>query len=156
MDSLDERLAVVRSARRWLGTPYHHHAAVIGAGVDCARLLVEAFVGAGITEDFEVEQYNHDWHLHRDEERYLNKIEEYLTQLDDDERPLKERGEDFYVRPGNVIAWRVGRTYSHGAIVTLWPNIIHASFPARSVIEESILGGILAEKPMRVFTHWGC
>ena len=155
MDDLEERLAVVRSARRWIATPYEHHAAVLGAGVDCARLLVEAFVGAGLAQDFEVEAYTHDWHLHRNEERYLAKIEEHLSRLDDDERPIGERGEDFRALPGNVLAWRVGRTFSHGAIVSQWPLVIHASYPARSVVEESVMGGILSEKPCRVYSLWG-
>jgi hypothetical protein len=36
---------------------------------------------------------------------------------------------DLRVLPGNVLIWRYGRTFSHGAIVSQWPMIIHASFP---------------------------
>jgi len=155
MTETEARDAVVREARRWKATPYLHHAAVLGSGIDCAHFLVEAFVGAGMTDRFEVEAYNHDWHLHRDEERYLAKVEQYLARLDEDDLPLAERSPSFHVKPGNVLTWRVGRTYSHGAIVTEWPLIIHASFPARAVVEESIEGGIMAVKPMRVYSLWG-
>ncbi len=31
---------VVRTARTWLGTPYHHQGRLKGVGVDCAGLLI--------------------------------------------------------------------------------------------------------------------
>ena len=33
-------LDVVRMARTWLGTPYHHQGRVKGAGVDCGGLVI--------------------------------------------------------------------------------------------------------------------
>lgn len=154
MTELDQRLAVVREARRWTGTPYHHHAAVLGAGVDCAQIILEAFVGAGIVERFTVDQYNHDWHLHRSEERYLEVVESYCHRVDDSELPLEERP-DFTAQPGDVLVFRVGRTYSHGAIVTKWPRIIHSYFPSRMVEEVDLQGTPMAFKPMRVYSYWG-
>lgn len=33
-------LEVIAEARRWIGTPYHHQAAVLGVGCDCVGLIV--------------------------------------------------------------------------------------------------------------------
>lgn len=154
MTEEQERAALVAETRRWLATPYHHHAHVLGAGVDCAYLLVEAHVGAGLADRFEVEEYTHDWHLHRNEERYLSKVEAYLKRVDDCELPLEKRPA-LQCLPGDVLVWRHGRTYSHGAIVSEWPKVIHASHPDGAVVEVDIRGTIMAEKPMRVYSFWG-
>jgi hypothetical protein len=94
--------------------------------------------------------------FHRNEERFLAKIEEYATRVGDDETPLKDRGPDFFVKKGNVLIWRWGRTFSHGAIVSDWPLIIHASFPARCCLRESVFGtGRTEDNPLRVYSYWG-
>jgi cell wall-associated NlpC family hydrolase len=155
--SVPERLNVVESSRRWLGTPYHHRASVLGAGVDCAQLVLEAFVGAGLEERFDPGEYNRDWHLHRSEERYLEFVERYMTWVDQSygEDKLSLRPKTFVCKPADVLMFRVGRTFSHAAIVTRWPYIIHAYFPARMVEEVSIIGTPMAERPMRVYSYWG-
>lgn len=150
-----QRAAVVREARRWLGTPYHHRAAVLGVGVDCAQLVLEAFVGAEIEERFDPGSYNHDWHLHRNEERYLEIVESYMARVDSSELSLKDRQEPCLLNPGDVVMFRVGRTFSHAAIVTAWPYIIHSYFPSRMVEEVSIIGTPMAERPMRSYSYWG-
>jgi cell wall-associated NlpC family hydrolase len=93
--------------------------------------------------------------MHRDEERFLATLEEYLGASARASCRSASAEPIFYVRPGNVLIWRYGRTFSHGAIVSQWPKIIHASFPAGCVLEESVMGGILEEKPMRVYSFWG-
>lgn len=150
----EARAAVVAEVRKWKRTPYHHNQAVLGAGVDCARLIIEAFVGAGLVDRFSAGSYTHDWHLHRDDEKYLSVVESYLSRVDTVETPLNERPE-WAARPGDVLVWRVGRTYSHGAIVTQWPYIVHASFPDRAVTEVSLIGTTMAERKMRTYTFWG-
>jgi len=158
MDEIElaQRVALVKEARRWNATRFHHRAAKLGHGVDCAHLLLEAHVGAGLAERIKIDFYPCDWHMHRDEEKFLGYVERLLNRVDpeDGEARLDERP-DFYARPGNVLLWRYGRTFSHGAIVTEWPRIIHASFPAQCVLEESVMGGILATRPMRQYSFWG-
>lgn len=153
--ALDQRAAVVAEARRWLGTPYHHNAAILGSGVDCARIILEAFAGAGLEERFDVGKYNHDWHLHRSEEKYLEVVERYMTRIEADETPLQFRSPPLLLSPADVIVFRMGRTFSHGAIVTEWPWIIHSYFPSRMVEEVDIRGTPMAERPMRVYSYWG-
>lgn len=151
---LEQRAAVVAEARRWKGTPYHHRAHVLGAGVDCALLILEAFAGAGIEERFDPGQYNADWHLHRSEEKYLEVVERYMARVHANEAPLSLQP-DFTALPGDVLMFRVGRTFSHGAIVTSWPFIIHAYYPSRIVEEVDIQRTPMAMRPMRLYSYWG-
>jgi cell wall-associated NlpC family hydrolase len=44
-----KRSDIVACARSWLGTPWHHHACVKGAGVDCVHL------GAGVLKELGVD-----------------------------------------------------------------------------------------------------
>ena len=149
----NQRGAVVAEARRWLGTPYHHNAAVLGAGVDCAQLVLEAFAGAGIIGRFSAGEYNHDWHLHRGEEKYLEVIESYCHRIDGSEEALIDRVNPPCL-PGDLLMFKVGRTFSHAAIITDWPQIIHSYFPARMVEEVSIHGTPMALRPMRIYSYW--
>ncbi len=108
-----QRARVVELAREWLGTPYHHHGDVQGAGVDCAMLLVRVFSDAGMIPSIDPRPYPYDWHMHRDAERYMGWVEQYARRVD---APL----------PGDVILWRFGRTFSHGAIYIGNGRIIHS------------------------------
>lgn len=122
MTEAEERAAVVAEAKTWLRTPYHHRARVKGHGVDCAQLLVEVFSNAGVIAKFDTGEYPNDWMLHRGEERFLGWIEKYARVVITP--PL----------PGDIVMWKYGRSFSHGGIVTSWPEIIHAFIRERCVI----------------------
>jgi len=51
----------VAAARRWLGTPYCHQAAVRGAGADCLGLLRGVWAELYGTEPEPVPPYTSDW-----------------------------------------------------------------------------------------------
>jgi cell wall-associated NlpC family hydrolase len=155
IQELDQRLAVRHEARRWLGTPYHHRAALLGKGVDCAQLLLQAFAGAGLIDYFEYGSYSSDWHLHRSEEKYLGVIESYCRLIDPDETPIESRIDTFRADTGDILMWRVGRTFSHSAIVTDWPFIIHAYLPSSIVEEVDVLHTPMALRPVRTYSYWG-
>jgi len=153
-----ERARVVAEARSWIGTPYHHQGRVRGVACDCAMLLLEAFAGAGIVKRVDVDPYTSDWHMHRGEERYLEMVERYCRRVDQDEASYLERistDSSFCVVPGDILVWRIGRTFSHGAIVSKWPSIIHAYFPSQMVEEEELQRlRALCHRPMRVYSFW--
>jgi hypothetical protein len=154
----EQRLRVVEEARRWLGTPHMHRQHVIGAGIDCALFLMEAFAGAELIERFEPEFYTHDWHMHQGEERYLATVERYARPLDDSSESVRMRlraDPSFRPEMADILLMRVGQTYSHGAIVTDWPCIIHAYFPSGIVEEVSILGTPMMVVPTRLYSYWG-
>jgi NlpC/P60 family putative phage cell wall peptidase len=146
-----DRAAVVAAARTWLGTPWHHDAAVKGGGIDCAHLLLEAFAEAGAIARFAPDRYPADWHLHKGEERFADTVARFAVEIAA-APPFK---------PATVLLFRHGRTFSHGAIVTAWPRIIHA-YAAAFVVEEVDITGtpMLLERdgsprPMRAFDRWG-
>jgi cell wall-associated NlpC family hydrolase len=154
-DEAAQRAAVVSAARLWVNTPWKHKAHVLGHGVDCAHHLLETGVRSGMVKRFDPEFYTHDWHWHRDEERFLAAVGQHAAEVGEGQASIKERGRGFTVLPGNVLLWKNGRTFSHGAIVSEWPMVIHASFPARICLEESVYGGILETSPVRIFSYWG-
>lgn len=126
----DQQTAVLKEAHRWLNTPYHHAAAVHGAGVDCLMLLCCVFRDAGICPWTDPRPYPCDWMLHRSEERYLMGLDLHATVV-----PAGSPAE-----PGDIQTFRFGRTYSHAAIVTKWPEMIHAYQPAGRVILDRVDG----------------
>jgi hypothetical protein len=152
------RQGVVDAARSWLKTPYHHQARVKGHGVDCAQIIA-AFVEAGCIEDFDPGFYTMDWHLHQTEERYLGFIERFLTAMGpDEEMALKyrlRRDPNWNPPKASVIVVKLGNTFSHGMIVTNWPNIIHSNVHDGEVIETPARQLVVTEQPIRVYDWKG-
>lgn len=153
-----QRAAVVAEARSWIGTPYHHEARVKGrqGGVDCAQLLIGVFSapGVGLIEPMSVPHYPPDWHLHRDAERYLGTVLQHAYEIPGP--PL----------PGDVVVWRFGRCFSHGAIVIEWPLIVEARLGIGTVLTNIKVDKALAfigergpeqgrVRPKRFFSYWG-
>lgn len=108
------RHAVIAEALSWAGTPYHANARVKGAGADCLTFLAGVYEACGVIPPVDIPHYPADWHMHRDEERYLGGVLRYCQEISGP--PL----------PGDIALWRFGRCFSHGAIVLDWPRIIHA------------------------------
>jgi len=136
---MDLRKRIVEEAYSWLGTPYHHQAMVKGAGVDCAMILVAIYREAGLLPaDFDPRPYPQDWHLHRDEERYLGWV-------------LKVCHETDTPQLGDVAVWKFGRTFSHGAVYVGDNKIIH-SYIGRGVVLDELDQAELSGRPMKFFT----
>ena len=133
------REAVIVEAESWIGTPFHHAARVKGAGVDCLMLLAEVYERVGIIDHIEPPFYVPDWHLHRDAERYMEGLLQYA-------RPIGGPPE-----PGDIALFRFGRTFSHGAIVTEWPRLVHAYWNLGVVHGDAHLHP-LAQRPVRFFS----
>lgn len=154
MTEAKERLAVVAEARTWIGTRYRNRMAIKGVGVDCAQILLESFRGAGLPVEYEGDRYSSDWHLHRHEEKYLSVVTSYAPGDIEDQRPIPERP-DFQPLPGDILLWKVGNTFSHSALVTEWPCVLHASLPDAVVLEVEVAGTILMNLPMIHCSYWG-
>ena len=147
---------LIDHARSWVGTPYHHRARVKGAGVDCGQLIIAVHVEAGLVADFDTGFYTSDWHLHRYENRYLEFVEAHLGLVDSETGGVDQRlsSNALWQPPaGSVIVFKVGRTYSHGALVTGWPLIIHAYQPSGIVEEVSILHTPMARRDIKIYMH---
>lgn len=112
-----QRDAVVAEALSWVGTPYHHLAAVKGAGVDCAMLLVAVYQAVGmVAANYDPRPYAPQWFLHHSRELYREHLASWAE-------PITDPG------PGDVAVYRFGRTASHGAIIVDKDLMVHAYRP---------------------------
>jgi cell wall-associated NlpC family hydrolase len=147
----------VAEAREWIGTAYHHMGTVKATrgpdgsiadkgGVDCATLLACVYSRAGVIPPVTVPYYPRDWHMHRSAERYLAFVLDHATEID-----------EAAAMAGDVVLYRFGRAYAHGAIVVDpgWPAIVHAKWSSDLVHEDHGDLGDLADRPRRFFTLWG-
>lgn len=137
-----QRAAVVAEAHTWLCTPYHHHAAIKGAGVDCAQILIEVYHACGLIPKVDAGHYPPDWMMHREEERYLSWVKKYAHEV---KTP----------QPGDIALYRVGRCFSHGAIVVDWPTVIHAYIKEKQVQLSNGAAGWLEGRSVKFFSIWG-
>ena len=143
MTEEEKRDHIVATAREWLGTPFHHVAGIKGVGVDCAHFLAKIYEEAGIIEPLKIEPYSPQWFLHRDEEKFMG----YVFQAGGVEIEESE------AKRGDVVLYKIGRCYAHGAIIIDWPTeIIHAYMPAERVTTLGGMDGDLAGKPRKFFT----
>ena len=133
-----QRAAVVAEARKWMLTPYRHGADIRGVGVDCGMLIVRVFVDLGLVPPFDPRPYAPDWMIHRDDEKYLAFFTQRCAPV---QRP----------KPGDIVLFRYGRSYSHGGIVTEADPIaiLHAYHDAGCVIEEKLTQNPALTDPRR-------
>jgi len=147
-----QRDSVITIAKSYLRTPYHHYGTVKGAGVDCLTLIIGVYKEAGILKDIDVPAYSHQWHLHHNEEKYLNGLLQYSKEI---EKP----------QPGDIALWKFGRCFSHGAIVLEWPVVIHAYMGKGCVYEDVEAATWLThigeggpdngkKRPVKFFSYW--
>lgn len=154
--SAEQRARVVAAARSWIGTAYHHMGQVKArrdeagrvidkGGVDCATLLACVYAEAGVIPPVTVPYYPRDWHLHRSAERYLDMVLAFATEIDE-ARAL----------PGDVVLYRFGRAFAHGAIIVdpAWPAVVHARWRSDLVHEDHGDIGEIGDAPRRFFTLW--
>lgn len=130
MTTTEARQKVVAEAQRYLGTPYFHMGMQRLAGVDCLTFLYLSFLGAGLIKPINIEYYPQDWHHHRDIERYMMGLLQFTEEVPGppEREPL----------PGDVVLFRFGRVFSHGALIESWPTVLHA-FLDKGVIRSSLL-----------------
>lgn len=142
MTEEEGRRLVIEKALAWCGTPYHHHACVMGAGVDCLRLVHAVYRDAGLVEDIEFPFYSHQEH-HNEKETLLEGVLRYAREVE-------------VPKPGDIALYKLVKVFRHGAIVDAggWPGIIHASYSARLVLRDDGLGGWLGARDRRFFSYW--
>jgi cell wall-associated NlpC family hydrolase len=148
------RLAFIAEALTWIGTPFIDHADVKGprGAVDCAMLLTRCAVDTGIVPPFDPRPYSPQWHQHAHEELFVN----FLT----DRLGAKEITTP---RPGDVLVWQFGHTFSHGAVLVNSGEVVHAwaqyGKVARTRRDEPVLArmqvfGTAKPRPVRYFDLW--
>lgn len=142
------RRKVVNEAKTWLWTPSQHLGTVKGprGGCDCATFVSECF--KSIQYDSTVQNYNPQWFLHKSAELYLDEV----VKLWDEVLGPPDR----MPKLADLILYKIGRTYSHGAIVLEWPHVIHLNPVSGYVsIDDGDRAPFFSSRSRRHFTGRG-
>lgn len=99
-----QRQAVIREAKTWLKTPFHHDAQLKRIGVDCGHFVRLAYNNALGLKLPEPPKYSSQWNMHRSDELYLHYVEQYAEPV---EAP----------QMADLLVFQVGRTFSHGCLL---------------------------------------
>ena len=148
MTEQEQRALVCKIAAEYIGTPYHPCARVKGHGVDCLTLLSGVWEDAGLIARADIPHYSPQFMLHRSDELYLTGL-------------LKYTHEVTTPQPGDIALWKFGRCFSHAAIITDWPHIIHAYVNNKVQREDVSKAKWLSTmkdgspRPMKFFSWWG-
>lgn len=119
MTEQEQRDAIINESLTWERTPHHNGARIKGAGIDCGQFPLAVYSACGLIPEITVPRYSAQFHLHckpteeDPKEWYLDIADKYGKRI-----KIPQRG-DFAL-------YKIGRIYSHGAIVMKWPRIIHA------------------------------
>jgi NlpC/P60 family putative phage cell wall peptidase len=119
---------VVNEALTWLGTPYHHQAALKGVGADCLGLVRGVYARLYGVEPEAPPPYSPAWGEADDKEMLLCAARRHLTE---------NFARDW--QRGDVLVFRVRNAVSakHCAIAIDAVNMVHA-VSSRGVIQTSI------------------
>lgn len=155
----EKRQEVIRVAKEWLRTPYHHLGKVKGCGADCAMFPLAVYQECGVLPaDFVPPAYSMQWHLHRSDELYLKAIAPFTGGIYE----CRYCHNDVYrcpcaaftvrdPKPADFVVFKFGRTFSHGAIVVDWPIIIHSYIPHGVQLGNALQDGELIGREMKFF-----
>jgi cell wall-associated NlpC family hydrolase len=139
-----QREAVIKEAKDWLKTPFHHEGRVKGAGVDCAQYLIDVYFTVGLIPDIRPEHYDFQWAMHQSEEKYLDELMKHGFEVESPEQAGK----------AGVVIWKVGRNFSHAAIIMDWPMVIHAAVSQGVVITNVAITESVKNRERKFFTLW--
>lgn len=128
---MSDACEVVAIARRWIGTPYVHQAATLGAGTDCLGLIRGVWRELYGAEPEIVPNYTQDWSEPQGEERLWAAALRHLRPVDDGR-----------LWPGTVLLFRMraGAVAKHLGIASDLggrPGFIHA-YSGHGVIESPL------------------
>lgn len=145
------RSELVEEALTWRRTPYVGGQGVKGSGCDCGRFPLKVFQKVGLVpKEFDPGHYSQQWHMHQDEERYLNWVAQFTHEYSGppDNIPM----------PGDVVMFKFGRVYAHGSIVIDWPKVIHVMVDSVVRIDNihrcRVGKWALYNLPKRYFSYW--
>jgi cell wall-associated NlpC family hydrolase len=141
---VDPRARVVAIALEWERTPYVHQGRIKGKCADCT-FPAKVYEEAGLMPAIEIPQYGPQAHLNRQAAPYIFIVERHAK------REITEKD----ALPGDLVMFRIARTWSHSAIIidSGWPHVIHADIAARFVIRaRGDQGELRVER--RFFSFW--
>lgn len=121
------RDAIVAEAREWIGTPWHHQAALKGKGCDCIGLIYGVARALGIPEAarFRADPRFRGYGRTPEPSMLRAAIAEYLNVADVE-------------RPGDILLMRFDAEPQHFGFLSTPDYMIHAYAQARKVVENRI------------------
>lgn len=149
------RASFIAEALTWVGTPFLDVAGVKGpnGAVDCARLILECGITAGLVPDVPRPKYPPRWFLRESEpERFIEFIAGTLG-----------RREVAAPQIGDVHVYFIARKFAHGGIRINSREIVHAYYQAQmcmiSPVDDPVLTSIPIRghsipRPVRYFDSW--
>lgn len=111
------RAAIVKTARAWIATPYHHQASLRGVGADCLGLLRGVWRDLYGAEPERPPAYSRDWAEAAGREDLLTGAARHMRRVD-----LQE------MQPGDALLFRMrdGGPAKHVGLLTGEATFIHA------------------------------
>ncbi len=122
------RLRIVASARRWIGTPYHHQASLLQIGCDCLGLVRGVWRDIIGREPEEAPPYSIDWAAAAGVDHLRDALTRHFYSIDI---------QDY--RAGDVLLFRfrANGPATHIGVATSLTHLVHAQSGA-SVTETAI------------------
>lgn len=108
---------IIRVAREWIGTPYHHQASLKGIGTDCIGLVRGVYRELYGVEAPELINYSVDWGDANGNEDMVAAADKYLEPV-----PLTQLGAGHVI----LVRWQDRRVAKHCMIMTSDTTAIHA------------------------------
>lgn len=140
-----QRELVIREAISWLNTPFADCQRVRGAGVDCGQFIAAVFEDSGVATNILMGVYGPQWSLHHSEELYLDGL------IRNGAHEIAESE----ARPGDIVVFKQGRAFSHGALIISWPRIIHAVKLMGGVVYSNVHEDrFLTRRDRKFFSFW--
>jgi len=138
---LRERIVVV--ALTWINTPFHDCCGIKGVGVDCAYFPIRVVNESRLFDEIpDPPPYSPQIMLHSNAELYLPTILRYAREIT-----------EAAVKPADFVLYKVGRSFSHGAIVVRWPEYVIHPIRDRGVVgSHGTEEGFLRRRERRYFT----
>lgn len=140
IDIQEERKRVIEVAKGWQGTPYHSAALIKGIGADCITIIIGIFEEADVFGGYRPPEYPPDWHMHRNDERYIDEVLKHCQEISEEE-----------IQSADMVLFKFGRSYSHGALITDWPNVFHAYINQTARFEDISKARGLLVRPRKFF-----
>jgi cell wall-associated NlpC family hydrolase len=138
------REAVIAEAMTWRGTPWHHHARIKHAGVDCAQFPAAVYESVGLIAHVDPD-YPRQWAMHHSEELFIAWI------LKCGAREIAKE----QVQGGDLGVWKFGQAFSHAGIFISVQQVIHSVVRSGVQIDEIDRYNEFLKRESRFFTLWG-
>lgn len=134
------RAEIVAAARRYVGTPYHHQAALAGAGCDCLGLVRGVWRDLYGCEPEAPPPYTPDWGEVGATEHLIKAARRHMLPV-----VLSE------AQPGDVVIFRMrpGSIAKHAAILSGPDRMIHAQ--SRDKVREVTMNGWWRQRIVAAF-----